>query len=230
MNHLPLKQKLCSSVVLLLAGVMPFSAIAQSDYVYRVPLPGLTIASTPVSPPTSPEVPSDEPSSEGDAEVPEEPAPSPGLIEALPGPGPLAFGSVFLDTPQTRQVLFTNTGESPAALSVGTLLSPFGVSHDCPEALSGGQSCSATLSFSPIATGLRSASFLAWSGDAELAFSLTGTGAVASLTNWTTGAKLAGGPSRQEDLIRTPDGLFFVESSNARVFRSTNNGQSWLCH
>lgn len=156
--------------------------------------------------------------------------PAVGVFSASPGPGgTLAFGQVTVETSVTRQVQVSNTGYGPLPLAIGTLAAPFSVADDCPSELAPSTTCTVTVTLTPTSSdiGALSRQLDIVSNDVTYSYPLTATGRVAGLSSWTSGGALVASPHGQRGLVSTPLGLFYVETANARVFRSTNNGASW---
>ena len=77
-------------------------------------------------------------------------------------PAALGFGDQTVGTTSaTRRITLTNRGSAPADLGVPTVAGArgFAVSDSCPAALGAGKACTATVTFAPSGTGVRSAQF-----------------------------------------------------------------------
>jgi hypothetical protein len=95
------------------------------------------------------------------------------------------FGGVSVASPASQSFTVTNTGTTAENLSFGALAPPFSVSHDCPSALNKGESCTATVTYTPSTT-TASESTLEVAGNASsTSISLSGTGVLVSAT-WKT--------------------------------------------
>ncbi len=128
----------------------------------------------------------------------------------------LAFGGVALGASEPRQVALTNTGGTSLAVSsVQTTGAGFSASTSCPALLAAGQSCLATVLFTPTSGGAYSGS-LSWltSLGQPLTVSLSGTGQDGQGT-------LAANTS-------TDFGSVAVGQSATRSFTFTNNGATAL--
>ena len=76
-------------------------------------------------------------------------------------PTALGFGDQTVGTRSAARVTLTNRGNAPADLGVPTIAGArgFAVSDGCPTSLGPGKACTATVTFAPSDTGVRSAQF-----------------------------------------------------------------------
>ncbi len=130
---------------LALMGLLPSLAAAQDSFEYRKSVPRLAVSSTaaPSSPPAQPA-----PSQPTPA-----PAPAPTLRAAL-STNALAFESTTVGQSRVKQVAFTNQGTGSLSLQAPAVTgAAFQASTNCGASLPPGQSCEATVTFSPSTPG-----------------------------------------------------------------------------
>lgn len=105
-------------------------------------------------------------------------------------PASLSFPSAGLGISQTLTTLFTNTSTTGASLTISSIsvgganASEFTQTNNCPTTLNPNGTCTITLIFTPLATGLRQATLYVYSNVAagSTSASLTGTGVLPSGT------------------------------------------------
>ena len=98
----------------------------------------------------------------------------------------LSFQQAVDTTSEPKGVTLTNTGNTPLAVSGVTIAgSTFNVSHNCPASLAAGASCSAQVTFSPVAMGSATGSlvFKTTLGDQLIALSGLGLLAIPALSD-----------------------------------------------
>jgi hypothetical protein len=97
-------------------------------------------------------------------------------------PSPLNFGNVAVGSSVSLPVTMTNVGGSPVTITgfsiTGTNRTDFGQTNNCGTSLAAGASCTATVTFTPHATGARSGNLSVKDngGGSPQLVPLTGTG------------------------------------------------------
>ena len=161
-------------------------------------------------------------------------------------PGSLAFGNQTINTTSTAQtVTLTNTGN--AALSIagitvtGTNASDFAQSNTCGSSVAGGSNCTISVTFTPSASGSRTASVSitdnASGSPQTVSLSGTGTAALASLspTSLAFGSQSVGTSSTAQSLTLSNTGnaalsitSLALTGTNASDFAQSNTCGSSL--
>ena len=127
-------------------------------------------------------------------------------------------------TSPSQTTMLSNIGSAPFAVaSVTSTLADFPITHNCPSALSGGQSCTATVTFQPVAGGLRRGAVdFTLTGASSKSTQLAGNGALVTLsTNLLVMFACAPGSVTVTNPLSSTTSIKSVKVT--KPFRQTNN-------